>query len=190
MMNNLPGQFWSAQAKDVLRSLESGPGGLTSEEAARRLNVFGPNLIKKKKKTDSLTLLLGQFKSPIILILIFAAVMSYFLHDRVDALIIFIIIGASGLLGFWQERGSTQAMERLLAIVQVKTSVVRDGRTVEIALEGLVPGDVVALGAGGLVPGDCLILDSKDLFANEAPLTGETYPVEKAKGKAYADAPL
>jgi P-type Mg2+ transporter len=190
MTNKLPERFWSSEAEDVLRDLESGPGGLTSEEAARRLDIFGPNLLKKKKKADSLTLLVGQFKSPIILILIFAAVMSYFLHDSVDALIIFIIIGASGLLGFWQERGSTQAMEKLLAIVQVKTAVVRDGRTVEIPLEGLVPGDVVALGAGDIVPGDCLILEAKDLFANEAALTGETFPVEKAKGKTAPDAPL
>ena len=189
-MNKLPEQFWSADAEDVLRGLESGPDGLTAEEAARRLGVFGPNLLKKSRKADSLTLLLGQFKSPIILILLFAAVMSYFLHDSVDALIIFVIIGASGLLGFWQERGSTQAMEKLLAIVQVRTSVVREGQTVEIPLEGLVPGDVVAVGAGDMVPGDCLILDSKDLFANEAALTGETYPVEKTKGKAPADAPL
>jgi Mg2+-importing ATPase len=189
-MNEIPQQFWSAEVEDVLRALKSGPDGLAPEEAARRLDVFGPNLLKKSRKTDSLTLLLGQFKSPIILILIFAAVMSYFLHDSGDALIIFVIIGASGLLGFWQERGSTRAMEKLLAIVQVKTSVVRRGQTVEIPLEGLVPGDVVALGAGDLVPGDCLILDSKDLFANEAPLTGETYPVEKTKGKTPADASL
>ncbi len=189
-MNGVPQQFWSADAEEILRGLESGADGLTPEEAARRLGIFGPNLPKKRGKTDSLTLLLGQFKSPIILILIFAAVMSYFLHDSVDALIIFAIIGASGLLGFWQERGSTTAMERLLSIVQVKTSVVRDGRAVEIPLEGLVPGDVVTLRAGDIVPGDCLILDSRDLFANEAPLTGETYPVEKTTGKTPADAPL
>jgi Mg2+-importing ATPase len=189
-MGAIPPQFWSISPEDIFRSLESSRNGLSSEEAARRLDAFGPNILKKSRRTDSLTLLLGQFKSPIILILIFAAAMSYFLHDRMDALIIFVIIGASGLLGFWQERGSTRAMEKLLAIVQVKTTALRDGRAAEIPLEALVPGDVVLLKAGDIVPGDCLILDSKDLFVNEASLTGETFPVEKKKGTTPADAPL
>jgi Mg2+-importing ATPase len=189
-MNELPDEFWSAGPEDILRGLESNPGGLSAEDAARRLDVFGPNVLKKKRSTASLTLLWGQFKSPIILILLFAAAMSYFLHDPVDALIIFVIIGASGILGFWQERGSTRAMEKLLAIVQVRTAVLRGGRAVEIPLTEIVPGDIVILKAGDIVPGDCLILDSKDLFANEASLTGETYPVEKTKGATPAGAPL
>jgi Mg2+-importing ATPase len=189
-MKSLPEQFWAAGGEAVLGALESSPEGLTSEEAVRRLDTFGPNMLKKKRRTDSLTLLLGQFKSPIILILILAAAMSYFLHDRVDALIIFVIVGASGFLGFWQERGSTRAMEKLLAIVRVETTAFRDGRAAEIPLEALVPGDVVLLKAGDIIPGDCLILDSKDLFIDEAALTGETFPVEKRKGTTPAGAPL
>jgi Mg2+-importing ATPase len=183
-------RFWSSPAEDVLGALGSTPEGLTPEESARRLSVFGPNLLKKKRRTDWLALLLGQFKSSIILILIFAAAMSYYLRDRVDALIIIVIIAASGLLGFWQERGSTRAMDKLLSIVQVKTTVLRGGQPAETPLDDLVPGDVVQLGAGDIIPSDCLILESKDLFANEATLTGETYPVEKTKGTAPVDAPL
>jgi Mg2+-importing ATPase len=188
--DNLPDEFWTAKAEDALRALGSNPDGLTPEDASRRRDVFGPNALKRKTSTASLTILWGQFKSPIILILLFAAAMSYFLHDRVDALIIFVIIGASGLLGFWQERGSTRAMEKLLAIVQVKAAVLRGGRTLDVPVEEIFPGDIVILKAGDIIPADCLVLDSKDLYANEASLTGETYPVEKTKGTRPAGAPL
>ena len=189
-MKEIPAQFWSVKVDDVLRDLQADPAGLSQKEAARRLDIFGPNTLGERRRTDSLTLLWGQFKSPIILLLIFAAVMAFFLHDRMDALIIFIILLASGLLGFWQERGSTRAMEKLLAIVQVKAAVLRGGQEVEIPLEEVVPGDVVILNAGDIIPGDCLILHSKDLFIDEASLTGETYPVEKAAGVTAAEAPL
>ncbi|TBR23087.1 MAG: magnesium-translocating P-type ATPase, partial [Candidatus Nitrosotenuis sp.] len=85
----------------------------------------------------------------------------------------------SSLLGFWQERGATNAIKKLLSIVQVKTNVLRDGKQESIFIEQIVPGDVVILTAGDMIPGDGIILESRDLFVNEATLTGETYPVEK-----------
>lgn len=138
--------------------------------------------MKPKNRSDALTLLLAQFKSPVILILIFAAGLSFFLGDPLNALIILVIIFVSSLLGFWQERSATNAVEKLLAIVQVKAMVLRDGNQKEIPVEEIVPGDIVILNAGDLIPGDCLVLESKDLFVNEASLTGETYPVEKTTG--------
>lgn len=83
--------------------------------------------------------------------------MSFFLHDRTDALIIVGIVGASSLLGFWQERGAAHALEALLAVVQTRTRVLRDGTETEIPVEEVVPGDVVMLSAGASVPGDCLV---------------------------------
>ena len=127
-------------------------------------------------------LFLAQFKSPIILILLFAAGLSLFLRDPADAFIILAIVFVSGLLGFWQERGAADAVEKLLTIVQVRAAVLRDGKEQEIAVEEIVPGDVVVLNAGDVIPGDCLVLESKDLFVDEAALTGETYPVEKQGG--------
>jgi len=100
----------------------------------------------------------------------------------VNATIILVIIFASSLLGFWQERGATNAVDKLLAVVQTKATVLRDGNRKEIPVEGIVPGDVVLLSAGDLIPGDCLVLESKDLFVNEASLTGETFPAEKTVG--------
>lgn len=154
--------------------------GLTTDEARARLTRYGANLLKPKKKSDAFTLLLSQFKSPIIVILFIATGLSFFLSDPVDAFIILTIVFVSGLLGFWQEHSATNAVEKLLAIVQIKASVLRDGGAKEISLEEVVPGDIAILNAGDIVPGDCLVLESKDLFIDEATLTGETYPVEKS----------
>ena len=96
----------------------------------------------------------------------------------------------SGLLGFWQEHSATNAVEKLLAIVQIKAAVLRDGKEQEIFVEDIVAGDIVILNAGDIVPGDCLLLESKDIFVDEAMLTGETFPVEKATAVLAADTPL
>jgi P-type Mg2+ transporter len=157
---------------------------LTQNDAEKRLTKYGSNLVKPKKRSDSLTLLLTQFKSPLILILIFAGALSLYFDVSTGALptnsiIIVTIILVSSLLGFWQERGAANAVEKLLAIVQTKATVFRDGTQKEIPVEEIVPGDVIHLNAGDLIPGDAIILESKDLFVNEASLTGETFPAEK-----------
>jgi Mg2+-importing ATPase len=179
-MNQLPSAFWSISSTDMLKNLESEIKGLKGDEAKKRLALYGANRLKPPKRSNVLTLLVSQFKSPIILILFFATVLSFFLHDPVDALIILSIILISGLLGFWQERGASNAVEKLLSIVQIKAAVLRDGSSIEIPVEEIVPGDIVILNAGDIVPGDSLIQESNDLFVDEAMLTGETFPVEKA----------
>jgi P-type Mg2+ transporter len=189
-MNQYLNVFWSAPPAESLQRLQTTAQGLPQDEARRRLIRYGANLLKPKKRSDALALLLAQFKSPIVLILIFASGLSFFLHDLGDALIILIIIFVSGLLGFWQERGAASAVERLLAIVQTKATVLRDGSPKEIPVEEIIPGDAVILKAGDVVPGDSLILESKDLYVDEAALTGETYPAEKAIGVLPSDIPL
>jgi Mg2+-importing ATPase len=116
--------------------------------------------------------------------------LSVFLHDPADALIILLIVLVSGLLGFWQEYSASNAVDKLLAIVQIKTAVLRDGSQQEIPVEDVVPGDIVIFNAGDIVPGDCLLIESKDLFVDEAMLTGETFPVEKAVSVLAVDTPL
>jgi Mg2+-importing ATPase len=135
-------------------------------------------------------LLLSQFTDPISLILLFSAGVSLFLQDATDAVIILIILFASGFLSFWQEYSASDAVQKLLARVQVTATVVRGGAPQEIPLGGVVPGDMVVLHAGDLIPGDCLLLEAKDLFVDEAALTGETYPAEKAVGVLSASTPL
>lgn len=137
-----------------------------------------------------MALFLSQFKSPISIILLAAAVLSWFLGDTTDAIIIFVIILVSGLLSFWQEKSASDAMQDLLAIVTVKSRVWRDGREIDLPTDQLVPGDVVSLGAGDLIPADGYLLESNELFVNEATLTGETYPVDKHPGQLPADTPI
>jgi Mg2+-importing ATPase len=183
-------QFWSVPSLELLQQLQTTPQGLMSDEVQRRLLRYGSNLLKPKKKSDALTLLFAQFKSPIILILIFAAGLSLFLHNPIDATIILVIVLVSGFLGFWQERGAVNAVEKLYAIVQIKATVVRNGDPKEVPIEEVVPGDIVFIKASDVVPGDCLLLESKDLFVDEATLTGETYPVEKSIGILPLETPL
>ena len=189
-MNQHSLAFWSLSATEMLQQLQTAKEGLTGEEARQRLARYGSNRLKPPKRSDVLTLLLAQFKSPLILILLFATALSFFLHDPVDAFIILAIVLVSGLLGFWQERSATNAVEKLLAIVRIKAAVLRDGVSKEIPVEEIVPGDIVILNAGDIVPGDGVVQESKDLFVDEAMLTGETFPVEKAVAVLPAETPL
>ncbi|MEZ2320848.1 MAG: magnesium-translocating P-type ATPase [Microcoleus sp.] len=179
---NQQSTFWSLSTDTVLQQTHSTAAGLSHADAQQRLSQYGANSLKQIHKSSAFMMLLNQFKSPIILILILAAVLSIFLKDAADAIIIIAIVLISGLLGFWQERGASNAVEKLLALVQVKATVLRDGQSQEIPNEEVVPGDIVVLGAGKNIPGDCLVLESKDLSVNEAALTGETYPVDKLNG--------
>jgi P-type Mg2+ transporter len=189
-MKQTPAVFWSSSVSEILQKLESTHDGLTSDEALRRLARYGANLLKPPKRSDALTLLIAQFKSPIILILFFATGLSFFLRDPADAFIILSIVLVSGLLGFWQERGASNAVRKLLSIVRIKATVVRDGKPKEIPVEEIVPGDIVILKAGDIIPGDGLVFEAKDLFVDEAMLTGETFPAEKAEAIVPTETPI
>lgn len=180
MENKNLSEFWSIPSDGIIRELETNENGLSESEADEREGRSGLNRLKPKKRIDTFTLLTAQFKSPIIIILIFAAILSTFLGDTTDAIIILTIICISGVLGFWQEKGAASAVQKLLEIVQIKTRVVRDAKEKEIPVEKVVPGDIIILSAGSVVPGDSLIITSKDLFVDESTLTGETFPVEKS----------
>ena len=182
--------FWSIPLEELQRQLDTTQEGLDDGEAQKRLKKYGANLLGARKKSYPLLLLLSQFKSPIILLLVFAAGLSIYLHQAASASIILVIIFISGLLGFWQERSAADAVAKLLAIVQIKAAVLRGGSEKEVPVEEVVPGDVVVLRAGDIVPGDSLILKSKDLFVNEASLTGETYPAEKLARVLDQNTPL
>jgi P-type Mg2+ transporter len=189
-----PGQslsdFWSVPEEDVLDRLRSTPQGLSAEQARGMLTTGPKYLIKASRWTQAPSLLMEQFKSPIILILIFAAILSLFLGADSDALVILFIVLASGLLGFWQEWGAADALEKLLALVMTRARVLRDDQTIEVPIEQVVAGDVVLLKAGDIIPGDGRVLYEADLFVAEAALTGETFPVEKATGTVPRDATL
>jgi Mg2+-importing ATPase len=182
--------FWALPLNTVLTRLQASLGGLSEAEARKRLQFYGYNTLKPKKRNDSLTLLIAQFKSPIIIILLFATGLSFALRDVTDGLIILAIILVSGLLGFWQERGAVNAVQQLLSVVKVRATTLRDGDFKDVPIEEVVPGDIITLNAGDIIPGDCLIIESRDLFVDEAALTGETYPVEKEAGALDEKTPL
>jgi P-type Mg2+ transporter len=179
--------FWSVNDGDLLKELGTNVGGLSAAEAERRRARLPVDL---GPQHASLRLLAAQFKSPIVILLIAAAVLSAFLRDTTDAIIILVIIFISAVLSWWQERGAANAVRQLLSMVQSHVTVVRDGKEIEIASATVVSGDVVRLKAGSTVPGDGRVLECKDLFVDEASLTGETYPVEKGVGGLPPETPL
>jgi Mg2+-importing ATPase len=182
--------FWSLPLPDLERELATGESGLTNLEAQKRFKQYASSHLLPNKRTHDIFMLLAQFKSPIILLLVFAALLSIYLGEAADALIILMIVLVSGALGFWQERSAADAIAKLLATVQIKASALREGEKKDILLEEIVPGDVVLLRAGDVIPGDCRIIESRDLFVNEAALTGETYPAEKMEGILPAESEL
>ena len=182
--------FWSTPLTDLISALTTTGDGLDTAEAAARLVRFGPNQLGRARRTDVLVLLAHQFVSPIVLMLLAAATLSLLLHDPTDSVIILAIVLVSGLLGFWQEYGAATAVKKLLAIVELKVEVMRDGRATRIPIDQVVPGDVVLVSAGAGIPADCRLLEARDLFVDEAALTGETFPGEKAPGVLPVDTPL
>lgn len=189
--------YWSIPISEHLKksSIDLDPqkyqaNGLTSEEASKRLLKYGKNLLESKTKTNLISLLVSQFKSPIIIIFIFTSILSYFLGQIEDALIIIVIVVVSGLLGFWQEKGASDAVTKLLALVQLRSNVLRDGMDCVISVEDIVPGDIITLKSGDNIPADCILITSKDLFVNEATLTGESYPVEKSVNTLPEETPI
>ncbi|MGN6614630.1 MAG: magnesium-translocating P-type ATPase [Candidatus Nitrosocosmicus sp.] len=184
-------EYWDKSSDDLIQYFNASKDkGLTSKEANSRLIIYGKNTIKSANIKEPFSLFIAQFKSPIIIIFIFTSILSFFLGQTEDALIIISIVILSGTLGFWQEKGATDAISKLLAIVQLKTTVLRDRNSFEIPVEDVVPGDILMLKSGDSIPADCLIIESKDLFVNESTLTGESYPVDKSAGILSKETPL
>jgi Mg2+-importing ATPase len=182
--------FWSTDLQEVVDANASSPAGLTSEEAAHRLVEDGPNSVQPSAGHRGLRIVGRQVTSPFVLILVAATVIAMALGDLVDGSIILLIVAASSSLGAWQEHTAGRAVDALLKRVQVHVEVLRDGAERAVPPPDIVRGDIVVLRAGDIIPADCRLVESRDLMVDEAALTGESYPVEKAPGLAPADAPL
>jgi Mg2+-importing ATPase len=182
--------YWSVPVATTVSSLGSGLRGLSTSSIAARLEKAGSNTLKRSANTSAVLSFLGQFRNPLVLILLFAALVSAFVGEGSEAAIIGLIVLASCTLSFTQEWGASRAVEALQQQLSHKTVVLRDGKEATISSEGLVPGDVVVLSAGSLIPGDGVIIEARDFNVSEAVLTGETFPVVKAPGVAPANATL
>lgn len=182
--------YWSQNEDDLISDLHSSQNGLAADTAGQILDEVGANLLVSKTKTTPLQIFIGQFKSPIVLILLFATTVSLFVQEWVDAVIILAIVLGSACLSFYQEYNASNAVEKLKAQVSLKSLILRNGQKTEVPAEEIVPGDVVLLSAGSLIPADGVLLEEQDLFVNQAVLTGETFPVEKKIGKVPAEASM
>src|SRR5271166_597636 len=174
----------------LLEQVAASPDGLSSQAAATRLAQFGPNLVHGERKSALILQFLSKFLNPLVIILLTASALSAFTGDAASFFIIGAIVIISVTLDFVQEYRAGRAAERLRQSVAVRGQVLRDGKPLEIPLAELVPGDVALLTAGDLVPCDGRVLEAKDFFVNQALLTGEPYPVEKAPAELPGGDPL
>jgi Ca2+-transporting ATPase len=164
--------------------------GLTQAEAAARLQRHGPNELRKPQPIKPLAILLAQFRSVVVLVLIGAAVVSLGLGETVDGSAILAIVLLNALFGFYQEFRAEKAAAALAQLVAPRARVLRGGRSEIVPAAGIVPGDVLLLESGDLVAADARLIEAHQLHANEAPLTGESQPVSKRAGIVAAATPL
>ena len=182
--------YWGQDAVLLSAALGSGPGGLSSEQAAAKLRLVGPNSVEDASHLSALRVLLRQFESPLVLILIFAAAMSLVLQQWVDAAIILAIVLGSALLGYFQEYRASRAIEQLKSRLALTCRVMRNGVEQTASVSTVVPGDIVVLSAGNLIPADGLVIEADDFLVSEASITGESFPVEKRPGIVKPEASL
>src|SRR6516225_4786950 len=182
-------QPWQQGLDAATAELKCSVGGLTDADAARRIAQYGRNELRTRTHRAIILQLLSRFANPLILLLLAAASISAFTGDVTSFVVILLVITLSVTLDFVQEFRAGRAAERLQQSVALRVTLVRNGREQERLASEVVPGDVVLVRAGDLVPADGLVLESRDLFVQQAVLTGEPYPVEKhAAEKAGPDA--
>ena len=182
--------FWSRTSEQLFAALQSSAQGLSTAEAERRLREHGANALDEEPAASLWRLALRQFKSPLVLILVFGAAVSATLREWLDAAIILAIVLGSCGLGFAQEWRASNAVAQLRKRLALTVKGRRDGALQTVEALHLVPGDIVQLSAGNLVPADGLVLEARDFLVTEASLTGESFPVEKQPGVLRADTPI
>lgn len=182
--------YWAKSSEELVSEYRTTANGLTQAEAVRRLAAVGDNRLVEHRQTGAAMLLLRQYQSPLVLILIFGACVSLALGQWTDASIILAIVLGSTLLGFAQEYRASEALKELRSRLALRVKVLRDGAPRMIEAHDVVPGDVLLLSAGNLVPADGIVLEARDFLVSQAALTGESFPVEKSVCRSGAQAPV
>ncbi|MBI4159122.1 calcium-translocating P-type ATPase, PMCA-type [Candidatus Woesearchaeota archaeon] len=175
-------EFYQLLKTQIFEELQTSEKGLAEEESKLRLEKYGANKLKEEEGIKVLKLLISQFNSIVVYILIGAFLISLFLGEKLDAIVIGAIIILNTLLGFFQEYKAEKSIKALKKFSVPKTFVVRDGKAMEVDTHLLVPGDLVLLEAGSFVPSDCYLIESYELKTDESLLTGESVPVQKRIG--------
>lgn len=187
-MQNVPPHARSAE--DCLSLLNSRPEGLTSAEVATRLAEHGPNRLPETRLRGPLRRFLAQFNNVLIYVLLAAAAVTGALEHWIDTGVILAVVLANAVIGFLQEGKAETAMAGIRQMLAPRAAVLRDGRRVTVDGASLVPGDIVLLEAGDKVPADLRLIEARGLTAQEAIITGESVPVEKATDPVAAGTPL
>ena len=171
--------WYQLSGKEIFEHLKTSELGLTEEEVKQRLKKYGPNKIAEEEKINKLKILLHQFTSPLIYILLIAGVVTILLKEYIDSGVIFAVVILNAIIGFVQEYKAEKSARALKKMVVPKARVIRDGKEKEVNSEELVPGDIVLLASGMKVPADIRLIHTIELKIDESMLTGESVPVEK-----------
>jgi Ca2+-transporting ATPase len=182
--------YYALDAPEVIKSLNSSEKGLSEEEAKQRLEKHGLNELEKRKGITPFQIFVRQFTSFIVLILLAAIVISLLIGERLDAVVIGIIVVLNGIFGFIQEFKAEKAIEALRKLTALKAKVIRNGQEIEVDSKELVPGDIVLLETGSKVPADARLLEIASLQIEEASLTGESVPSKKSINPLKPDVPV
>jgi cation-transporting P-type ATPase F len=178
--NELSQQAWhTLETNQALAKLQTTALGLTSSEAAQRLAHFGPNTIQTGEGIKPWAIILHQFTSPLIYILLVVMVITLILQEWADSIVVAAVVLLNAIIGFTQEFRAENSMQALMRMTAAKTSVLRDGQQAEVDARNLAPGDIVFLESGDIVPADLRLLECTHLEVEEALLTGESLPVAK-----------
>ena len=181
MTQRIEEMVWHSLSSDkVFSLLKTSPKGLTQEEIKKRLQKFGHNRLPEEKRLTRLAILLEQFKSPLVYILLFANIVSLFLKEFIDAGVILAAVILNALVGFVQENKAEQTISALKKAVKQKAKVIRGGREHKVEMEEVVPGDILLVEAGDKIVADAYLFSATNLFVVEAALTGESLPSEKS----------
>lgn len=171
--------YCAMSAEDAVKALHSSKSGLSESEASERLKKHGKNRLVEARKSSVLSLLVSQFTSPLVLLLICASAISGLIGHGVDAAVILVIVVINAFFGFYQEFKAEKSMDALKMLSAPQAIVLRGGEARKISAEDLVPGDVIILEEGSKVPADARVVESSDLSVDESELTGESVPVSK-----------
>ena len=181
MINTAVDLPWAKPENDVLEALRVNPSvGLSSQEAKERLKTFGLNVLRAERKVTAVQRFLSQLKSPVVIILLIATLVTALLGEVPDSIAIGVIVIINAIIGYFQETKAEAAVEALKKLSAPKARVLRNGNILEVMGAELCPGDILILEAGDYVPADCRIVQASQISADEAILTGESLPVNKA----------
>ncbi|MDP3769493.1 MAG: HAD-IC family P-type ATPase [Candidatus Sungbacteria bacterium] len=176
---NIKKPFWVLGIEDAMSLLHTSAEGLNNDEARERVLRFGANAIKQKNRLPKVKIILNQFKSPLILILVFASALTFLLGESLNTAVILAAVIANTLFGFWQENKAEHALELLTSYIRMRARVRRSGSEHEIDAQDVVPGDIIRITQGDRVPADCRLIFLNSLEIDESILTGESLPIEK-----------